>query len=228
MATRSISRASLFGLALCAAVTITTAALVVHNRPADLKRHALAVVEAAKNGQPAPAFHPSVDWRLPIGFCIVNALALAWPGAGTRGLAVAALAAVFVVAGAVKIHDPDAFAKSITYYKMLPLEAVHPLAIVLPWWEVAAGLALLSPAWRRIGVGLILAMLAIFIVALARAAVLKLDISCGCFGHGSGGVQQGLLEDLMFVVAAVLAWRAARPRVEASAAGAWVAAAPAH
>ena len=59
------------------------------------------------------------------------------------------LAAIFVVAGFGKILDPPGFAHEIYNYKLVPGVAVNALAIVLPWIEVVAGLALFVGVARR-------------------------------------------------------------------------------
>jgi putative oxidoreductase len=93
------------------------------------------------------------------------------------------LGGLFVVAGALKLGDPAAFAQQIANYQLVPALAPY-LAILLPPVEVVAGLALAAgPArWRQAG-ALVLALLtAMFTVAVASAAARGLDISCGCFG----------------------------------------------
>jgi putative oxidoreductase len=99
------------------------------------------------------------------------------------------LGALFVVAGALKWRDPSGFAQEIANYRLLPDLAVS-LAIVLPGIEVLAGAALLAGPlpWRRAGAGAIMVITAAFTVAVFSAVVRGLDISCGCFGAGSGRV----------------------------------------
>jgi putative oxidoreductase len=109
-----------------------------------------------------------------------------------RGLALLVrlgLAGLFVVAGALKLGDPEAFAQEIANYQLLPALAPY-LAIALPPVEIVAGLALaVGPApWRRAGALLLALLSALFTVAVAAAAARGLDITCGCFGQGSGPV----------------------------------------
>lgn len=145
-----------------------------------------------------------IDPRLPLLFCAINLLAIVRPTALTHGLLVLGVGVVFIVAGALKVADPAGFAQNIKYYKLFPIWLIHFIAIVLPWWEIAAGVALIAPSWRRVGSFLIICMLMGFLGGLIRAAMLKLDISCGCFGKASGGAYQAILEDVAWLVGAVL------------------------
>jgi putative oxidoreductase len=99
------------------------------------------------------------------------------------------LAGLFVIAGALKLGDPAAFAQQIANYQLMPALAPY-LAIVLPAVEIVGGLALAAgPArWRQAGALVLAALSAMFTVAVAAAAARGLDISCGCFGQGSGPV----------------------------------------
>jgi putative oxidoreductase len=99
------------------------------------------------------------------------------------------LGTLFVVAGALKWRDPAGFAQEIANYHLLPGLAPH-LAVVLPAIEITAGLALLAAplSWRRAAAAALVLVTAAFTVAVASAVVRGLDISCGCFGAGSGRV----------------------------------------
>ncbi|MFQ5430532.1 MAG: MauE/DoxX family redox-associated membrane protein [Phycisphaerae bacterium] len=78
------------------------------------------------------------------------------------------------------------FAVEINNYRILPERYLHIPAIILPWWETVAALALILPATRKAGAILIGAMLLFFIGAVSYSALyLGLKISCGCTGAGS-------------------------------------------
>ena len=85
-----------------------------------------------------------------------------------------------------KLMDPRQFAIDIGNYQLMSKYASACFAIVLPWWELGAALALLWPRTRPAGAILIGGMLLMFIGAVALAMSKGLDISCGCGGHGSG------------------------------------------
>ncbi len=105
-----------------------------------------------------------------------------------------ALGGIFVYAAYAKLHFGGAwhlrdyhffFAMAINSYNMLPLPVVQWMARILPWLELALGVLLI------LGIGLrwvslaITALLLVFMAALTRAAVLGLQINCGCFGYSS-------------------------------------------
>jgi uncharacterized membrane protein YphA (DoxX/SURF4 family) len=117
---------------------------------------------------------------------------------------------IFVVAGAVKIVNPAAFADSIANYRMLPHEWINAFAITLPWVEVAAGLLLIIGIWMRTNALLIALMLVMFIIAIGQAVGRGLNIECGCFGTVEGrkvGLVALAEDAAMLAAAAWLAWR---------------------
>jgi len=97
-----------------------------------------------------------------------------------------AVAGVFFYAAYEKIKWPGQFAIAIKNYHMVPDLYLNLMALVMPWWEVAAAIALIFPRTRRAGAILILGMLTMFIVAVSYAAFYKgYNINCGCFGKDS-------------------------------------------
>ena len=88
---------------------------------------------------------------------------------------------VFVYASFYKIIHPGDFAKSIWYYHMVPGELINLIALILPWWELVAGLCLISGVLYRGAVWSMFLMLVIFMIALLSAWMRGLDIECGCF-----------------------------------------------
>lgn len=104
------------------------------------------------------------------------------------------LGAIFIYAAYAKLHFNGAwhlrdyyflFAMGIDSYKMLPLTAVEWMAKVLPWIELALGAMLVIGAGVRWAGLLVSALLVVFMVALAHAALGGLEINCGCFGNNS-------------------------------------------
>ncbi len=92
-----------------------------------------------------------------------------------------ALGVVFIVAAVDKIASPAGFAQNIANYRLLPYQAIHALAIVLPWLELVAGALLALGWWTRASVVIVNLLLVVFIVAISQAMARGLDISCGCF-----------------------------------------------
>ena len=115
---------------------------------------------------------------------------LAWRGHALLALAARLyLGAIFVLASWHKIADPGAFAVDIATYQILPLALINPMAIVLPWVEMAAGLMLIAGFRTRAAALLVGGMMLMFTVAIAVAVGKGLDMSCGCFAS------QGASED---------------------------------
>ena len=104
------------------------------------------------------------------------------------------LGVIFVYAAYTKLHYNGAwhlrdyyflFAMGIDSYRMLPLGAVEWMARLLPWLELGVGGLLIIGAGVRWAGLVVTALLLVFMVALAHAALGGLEINCGCFGTGS-------------------------------------------
>jgi uncharacterized membrane protein YphA (DoxX/SURF4 family) len=96
---------------------------------------------------------------------------------------------LLVVAGALKLRAPVAFATEIANYQLVPAVAPY-VAAILPVLELVVGGALVvAPrAWRRAAALAALGMLAAFTVAVASAYFRRINIDCGCFGTGGGPI----------------------------------------
>jgi len=99
------------------------------------------------------------------------------------------LGVVFVYAAYTKLRaSVYLFAMAIDAYKVIPEEAAIWLAHVLPWVELALGLALIVGIWLRVTAASATALLAVFFTAMVHAYRPGLaegnQISCGCFGLG--------------------------------------------
>jgi len=101
------------------------------------------------------------------------------------------LAGVFAYAGIAKMADPAAFAASIATFEILPAEWSNLVALVLPPFEVLAGLVILAPFGVRTGALSLGTLSAVFLVALLSALVRGIPVDCGCFGaSGPSSVAQ--------------------------------------
>ena len=98
-----------------------------------------------------------------------------------------ALGALFVIAAIPKIADPPSFAHMIYNYRIVPASLVNLMALTMPWVELLAGLALIIGVWKRPALGLIGAMLVIFIVAIGINLARGNAIDCGCFNVADAG-----------------------------------------
>jgi putative oxidoreductase len=92
------------------------------------------------------------------------------------------LAAVFVVAAFGKIADPPGFAHEIHNYALVPGVAVNAMALVLPWIEMACGLALFIGVARRTSARILGVLLVVFVIALSINLIRGRPVDCGCFG----------------------------------------------
>jgi len=93
------------------------------------------------------------------------------------------LGGVFSCAAVLKIMDPSAFVSDIGHYHLLSYPAAVVMAVYLPWLELLCGAAVLFH-WRYRGALLVLvALCAVFALALASAWFRGLNIDCGCFGQ---------------------------------------------
>jgi uncharacterized membrane protein YphA (DoxX/SURF4 family) len=92
------------------------------------------------------------------------------------------LAALFAAAALSKIGEPQATVRAVRAYQLAPEWLVHPLAYSLPYIELAIALLLLLGLMVRLTGGLVVVMLAGFMLAVTSAWGLRID--CGCFGGG--------------------------------------------
>jgi uncharacterized membrane protein YphA (DoxX/SURF4 family) len=119
------------------------------------------------------------------------------------------LGAVFIYAAVGKIADPAAFAAAIDGYRLFPRLFIGPLAIVLPWLELSAGLSVLTGFWKRPAALILAALLCGFMLAAAFNLYRGLDFQCGCFGSGDGGRRAGLAllaQDALLLFCAAAIW----------------------
>lgn len=92
------------------------------------------------------------------------------------------LSATFVLSGAIKLRAPDRFLLDVEAFALVPAWFAFATALVLPWIEVLAGVALWWPRLRRGAALLLLGATASFIAALVLAEWRGLELDCGCFG----------------------------------------------
>ena len=119
------------------------------------------------------------------------------------------VAAVFIVAGGLKIVDPLSFARAIINYDLAPEWIVPAVAVLLPWWEVAAGVIVLFKRWRLGAMTLLTAMSAAFVILTAITMLRGLSPECGCFGFLSEkvGPLSLALKTALLGVCSLLLWR---------------------
>jgi uncharacterized membrane protein YphA (DoxX/SURF4 family) len=135
-----------------------------------------------------------------------------WVSLGARLL----LGGVMLVAGALKVTDPETAAQAVRAYELLPDSLVQPVGWGLPFLEIAIGLLLIVGFGVRASAAAAGVFLVVFIAAVSSAWARGLSIDCGCFG-GGGAVAPGqtkylqeILRDVgLLVLAGWLWWRPA-------------------
>ncbi len=91
---------------------------------------------------------------------------------------------VWIVAGYLKAADPNQTILAVRAYQLLPEVLVWPVAAVLPYLEIAAGLLLIIGLATRLASVLSILMYIAFLIGIISAAARGLSIDCGCFGSG--------------------------------------------
>lgn len=115
------------------------------------------------------------------------------------------VALVFIFAGLAKIGDAASFVLQVHNFQLVPIVLENGVAILLPWIEVIAGLALLMGGRRRAGAWIVFILMGIFTVAVAAAVARGLDIECGCFGTGDA-TRVGLTKLIENGLLTIAAW----------------------
>ena len=92
------------------------------------------------------------------------------------------LGLLFLAASLAKIVDTGSLAKEVHNFHLVPLWSEHLLAMVLPWIELLAGLALVLGIRPRAGAWVAGALLVVFTIGVASAMARGLNFHCGCFG----------------------------------------------
>ena len=90
---------------------------------------------------------------------------------------------LFVVAGVAKMFDTMGFARIIGNYHLVPSSWVMPLAILIPYLELAIGLMILLDFYRRLAI-IVGSILIIIFTTVSMYMYLKTGVAsdCGCYG----------------------------------------------
>lgn len=122
------------------------------------------------------------------------------------------LGLIFVFAAYTKLHFDGAwhfgdyhffFAMAIDSYKLLPTIVAEWMARTLPFVELALGLLLISGIALRLAGLVASGLMAVFIIAMTHAYILKLEIMCGCFGNNEKVGPLTLVRDSSLLVLAL-------------------------
>ncbi|GAA2521446.1 MauE/DoxX family redox-associated membrane protein [Winogradskya humida] len=94
------------------------------------------------------------------------------------------LAAVWLIAGGLKIGDLAASGRAVNAYQIFPYDVAKVIGAAQPFLEIALGLLLLVGLAVRLSAGISAAFLLIFIAGIVSAWSRGLAIDCGCFSSG--------------------------------------------
>jgi uncharacterized membrane protein YphA (DoxX/SURF4 family) len=120
------------------------------------------------------------------------------------------LAAVFLVAGGLKVGDLDASGRAVIAYELMPTNVAMTVGAVQPLVEIALGVLLMLGLATRLAAWISGVLMVIFISGIVSAWARGLNIDCGCFSKG-GHLPEGqtpdylpeILRDLFFLAMAV-------------------------
>jgi uncharacterized membrane protein YphA (DoxX/SURF4 family) len=91
------------------------------------------------------------------------------------------IGALFIISSVTKIPDTAKFADSIANYKIVPDSLVMPLATIVPWIQMAAGVMIVLDVFAQSSAFILCGLLAVYIIAITQAWIRGIDIECGCF-----------------------------------------------
>ena len=113
------------------------------------------------------------------------------------------LGLTFIYASYSKILAPADFAKIIYGYGLFPNAAINLMAIIVPFVELVAGLALISGIYPRSAAFIINLLLFAFLIVLSVNLIRGHEFDCGCFSVQVSGpktsAQQLLLRDFILL-----------------------------
>jgi len=118
------------------------------------------------------------------------------------------LAAVWLVAGGVKVGDLAGSGRAVAAYRLMPFELARVVGAALPFIELALGVLLLVGLATRFAGAVSAALLAVYIVGISAAWARGLSIDCGCFGGGgqlAAGQHPNYLPDILRDIGLLLA-----------------------
>src|SRR6476659_6918051 len=107
-------------------------------------------------------------------------------GVAAGVLARVVVGAVWIVAGVLKLPDPNENVRAVRAYQLLPESVVPVVGHGLPVLETLVGLCLLLGLLTRVAAVVSVVLLLAFLTGISSAWARGLSIDCGCFGGGAG------------------------------------------
>ena len=127
------------------------------------------------------------------------------------------LGVTFIVAAANKIGEPGKFATIIYGYYLFPGWIINLSAIVLPFVELVAGVALVAGVYPRSALMIVNTLLFIFIGAITINLVRGHQFDCGCFSLAASDALESavwlLVRDLGLLTCGAYLWFKSSPVV---------------
>lgn len=118
------------------------------------------------------------------------------------------LGLTFIYASFHKILSPADFAKIVYGYALFPHVFINLIAIIIPFLELVAGLALILGFYPRSAAITINILLLAFMAALTINIIRGHEFDCGCFSVGQSGdtstPKMTLVRDLFYFVCGML------------------------
>ena len=118
------------------------------------------------------------------------------------------LGLTFIYASFHKILSPEDFAGIVYGYDLFPHVLINLIAIIIPFLELVAGLALIIGLYPRSAAIIINALLLAFIAALAINLIRGHEFDCGCFSNSQSGYTSSpkvtIVRDVIYFVLGVL------------------------
>lgn len=122
-------------------------------------------------------------------------------------LACLMLGGIFIYASIDKIAHPQAFARILADYRLLPAVTIHGVAAIFPWMECVAGVFLILGVYRRSAALLLSLLLVMFILVTGLNVLRGLNVACGCFSALGGRPENPvivIIRDLLILIPAVV------------------------
>lgn len=94
------------------------------------------------------------------------------------------LAAVFLIAGTLKVTDLGASARAVNAYELMSWQLAQIVGTVQPVLEIGIGLLLLVGLATRFAAWLAAISMVVFLAGITSAWARGLNIDCGCFSKG--------------------------------------------
>ena len=126
------------------------------------------------------------------------------------------LGLTFIYASYNKILFPADFAKIIYGYDLFPDALINLIAIILPFLELVAALALITGLYPRSAVLIVNILLVAFIILLSVNLIRGHEFDCGCFAIKNSGstsaTEVTLIRDFIYLALGIQVFYYHRPR----------------